>query len=347
MGGRMRAWTLLVGFALVSVWIGACLDFDRRAERRDSPERVTGATADDACDSRIHGRVPIPAGTGRIPIGGYANLVAVGEGYVWVPVADGDGPGRVTLLRIHPVSGVIARWPYHGSSEVRIATGGGAVWLADPQTRRLTRIDATTGRETVTRPFGIRRAPRELGVGAGGVWLVPGRGGDLAVADLGDGKVSRRVRTGVETIGDVAPTGSVVWLSTAAPPGVMRLDARTGRRLGRLVRVSATALDIAATEDRAWADLGDEDALVAVDAGNEEAALQAPNGGDAFAIALGFGSVWVTNYGDDTVTRLNAASGEPEGAPIPVGADPKGIAIGMGAVWVATAGACTLTRIVP
>jgi DNA-binding beta-propeller fold protein YncE len=341
----MRAWTLLAGIALVSVWIGACLDFDPRTERRGSPERVSGAKADDACDSPIHRRVPIPAGTGPIPIGGYANLVAVGEGYVWVPVADDSE--RVTLLRIDPVSGVIARWPYVGSSEVRIATSGGAVWLADPQTRRLTRIDATTGRQTVTRPFEGRRAPRELGVGAGGVWLVPGRGGDLAVADLADGKVSSRVRTGVQTIGDVAPAGGVVWLSTAGPPGVMRLDARTGRRLGRLVRVSATALDIAATEDRAWADLGDEDALVAVDAGKEEAALQAPNGGAAFAIALGFGSVWVTNYGRDTVTRLDATTGEPIGAPIPVGADPKGIAVGMGAVWVATAGACTLTRIVP
>jgi streptogramin lyase len=60
-----------------------------------------------------------------------------------------------------------------------------------------------------------------------------------------------------------------------------------------------------------------------------------------------FGSAWATNYGPDTVTRLDAASGERLGEPIPTGADPKGIAVGMGAVWVPNAGDCTLTRIVP
>jgi streptogramin lyase len=294
----------------------------------------------------VEGRVAIPAGTGRIPIGGYANLVAVGEGYVWAPVvAEGE---RVTILRIDPTSGAVARFPYEGSSEVRIRTGGGAVWLADPQTRALTRIDVATGRLTVTRPFGGRREPRELAVGSGGVWLVPGIGGDLAVADLRDGRVRRRVRTGVSAIGDVAPAGRTVWLSTAGPPGVMRLDARTGRRLGRLVRVEATALDIEATPERAWVDLGrEEDTLVRVDAHADEPTVRADNGGDAFAIALGFGSVWATNYGAATVTRLDATSGKRIGEPIATGADPKGIAAGMGAVWVANAGDCTLGRIVP
>lgn len=343
----MSARRLLAGIVLVALWIGACWDLDRRAQRPEPPERVTAAVPDDACDARVHRRVAFPAGTGRVAIGGYANLVAVGDGYVWLPVADAAAPERVTLLRIHPVSGVVARWPYEGSSEVRIRTGGGAVWLADPQTRELTRIDAKTGRATVTRPFGPRRAPRELAVGAGGVWLVPERGGDLAVADLHDGEVRRRVRTGVTTIGDVAPAGRVVWISTAGPPAVMRLDARTGRRLGKPVRVAATALDIEATSERAWVDLGEADTLVAVDAHADEPAVRAANGGDAFAIALGFGSVWVTNYGRGTVTRLDARTGDPIGRPIPVGADPKGIAVGMGAVWVATAGDCTLTRIVP
>jgi streptogramin lyase len=342
----MRAW-FVAGMALmIAALVGACWDLDGRDEPRELPERVAGGAPDDACDAKLHRRVAIPARTGRIPLGGYANLVAVGDGHVWVPVAD-PAAERVTLLRLDPVSGVVARWPYEGSSEVRIRTGGGAVWLADPQTRTLTRINTETGRRVVRRPFGARRGPRELAVGAGGVWLVPEIGGDLAVADLRDGRVRRRVRTGVSTIGDVAPAGRTVWLSTAGPPTVMRLDARTGRRLGKPVRVGATALDIEATPERAWVDLGDEDTLVGVVAHAEEPDLRAANGGSVFAIALGFGSVWATNYGSDTVTRLDAATGERIGEPIPTGADPKGIAVGMGAVWVANAAECTLTRIVP
>jgi len=125
----------------------------------------------------------------------------------------------------------------------------------------------------------------------------------------------------------------------------MRLDARSGRPLGKPVRVAATALDIEATPERAWVDLGDPDTLVSVVAREAGPTLRAANGGSVFAIALG--SVWATNYASDAVTRLDAATGRRIGKPIPTGEDPKGIAVGMGAVWVANAGDCTLSRIVP
>jgi len=256
--GRWRIWALLAGAGVIAVAVGACGDSDRRPSRGGSPARVTAAEPDTACDAKVTRRVRIPVGSGRIAIGGYANLVAVGHGSVWVPVADPAAPNeRITLLGIDPVSGAVTRWRYAGSSEVRIRAGGGAVWLADPQTRELTRIDIATGRRIVRRPFGAYRAPRELAVGAGRVWLVPETGGDLAVADLRDGRVRRRIQTGVSTIGDVAPAGQIVWLSPAGPPMVMRLDARSGRPVGKPVRVDATALDIDATPDRAWVDLGD------------------------------------------------------------------------------------------
>jgi streptogramin lyase len=66
-----------------------------------------------------------------------------------------------------------------------------------------------------------------------------------------------------------------------------------------------------------------------------------------FAIAIGHGSVWATNYGPDTVTRLDAETGERIGRPIPTGPDPKGIAVGAGSVWVANAGECTVSRLAP
>src|SRR6185436_116068 len=94
----------------------------------------------------------------------------------------------------------------------------------------------------------------------------------------------------------------------------------------------------------------------------------------------GESSLWVTNAGDGTVsridldtaqvsgdpiavgeqplgiavgktavcvTRLDPSSGEVQGEPIEVGRRPRGVAVGEGSVWVANAGDGTVTRIDP
>ena len=57
--------------------------------------------------------------------------------------------------------------------------------------------------------------------------------------------------------------------------------------------------------------------------------------------------MWVANAGDDTVTRIDPASGKVVGEPIEVGDDPIGIAVGAGAVWTANFRAGTVTRLEP
>ena len=57
--------------------------------------------------------------------------------------------------------------------------------------------------------------------------------------------------------------------------------------------------------------------------------------------------MWVANAGDDTVTRIDPASGEVVGEPIETGDDPIGIAVGDGAVWTANFRDGTVTKIAP
>jgi DNA-binding beta-propeller fold protein YncE len=52
------------------------------------------------------------------------------------------------------------------------------------------------------------------------------------------------------------------------------------------------------------------------------------------ALALGFGSVWVADYRDQTISRVDPRTGTT--ATIPVGGNPTGIATAGGAVWVWT-----------
>jgi YVTN family beta-propeller protein len=61
-------------------------------------------------------------------------------------------------------------------------------------------------------------------------------------------------------------------------------------------------------------------------------------------VAVGAGSVWVANSGERSVTRINAATGRVVGT-ITVGIGPSAVAFGGGAVWVANTGDGTVMRI--
>jgi peptide/nickel transport system substrate-binding protein len=65
------------------------------------------------------------------------------------------------------------------------------------------------------------------------------------------------------------------------------------------------------------------------------------------AVASGFGSVWVTNSTDDSVTRIDKATNNPVRINVESGASPSGIATGAGAVWVANTGNATVSKIDP
>lgn len=64
------------------------------------------------------------------------------------------------------------------------------------------------------------------------------------------------------------------------------------------------------------------------------------------AVEGGFGSIWVSVYGDDTEVRLDPATGKVI-ARIKTGSSPCGIAVGGGAVWVEDYGGNDVTRIDP
>ena len=76
-----------------------------------------------------------------------------------------------------------------------------------------------------------------------------------------------------------------------------------------------------------------------------EVVQRIPAGNDPVDLVVGDGAVWVANNGDDTVTRLDARRGTATGSPIKVGSNPVGIALSGDAVWVANAGEGTVSRI--
>ena len=88
-------------------------------------------------------------------------------------------------------------------------------------------------------------------------------------------------------------------------------------------------------------------AVLLLQGGDPEVAATIKVGKLPLGIAVGEGSVWVTDQGDDAATRIDPDSDDVSGRPIPVGADPAGIKTGEGSVWVANSGDDTVSRIDP
>jgi peptide/nickel transport system substrate-binding protein len=71
---------------------------------------------------------------------------------------------------------------------------------------------------------------------------------------------------------------------------------------------------------------------------------QIPVGTDPVGLAIGHGSIWATNAGGDTVSRIDGETGAVVQT-ISVGGGPTGIAFGEGSVWVANSLDGTVSRI--
>jgi DNA-binding beta-propeller fold protein YncE len=68
-------------------------------------------------------------------------------------------------------------------------------------------------------------------------------------------------------------------------------------------------------------------------------------GGRPLGVAVGPGSVWVTDQESNTLTPLDPDFDRVAGPPIPVGSEPAGVKSGEGFVWVANSGDGTVSRV--
>jgi YVTN family beta-propeller protein len=207
-------------------------------------------------------------------------------------------------------------------------------------------IDPETNRIVAAIPVGIRPGP--VAAGDGSVW----------VGNLQDRSVTRidtEERSVVRTVSvqDRTPTGltvgnGAVWVAHGLIGELSRVETQFGRVTQSLsVAGRASTGSVAIGAGYVWAAYGDATLArirpdpVRLDASTVTGAIPA-------AVVVVGRSVWVTNSGDATVQRFDAATFE-EGAirSFSVGGQPGAIAFGAGALWVANRADDSLTRIDP
>lgn len=334
--------------ALLAVTVALGAGCERGAGGRDSSP--AGRPAGEAAARATVGR---PIRVGPSPV-----AVAVGEGSVWV-ANNADGTvTRVDARERKPVGRPVRV----GSGPLAIAVGESSVWVATGE-GRLARIEPGTGRVAGT-PAEVPGAGG-VAVGAGAVWVTRRDSASVVRVDPASGQVEGApIQVGRQPT-DVAVAAGAVWVANSGDGTVTRIDPAAARPEGAPIRIGrAQVLALAASDDGIWAagtdsPLAERIAVARIDPRTGEVASRGGPvpGGIPMRLAVGLGSVWVTDAGGSPATaekpaapgvrRLDPGSARLVGSRLGVGAGPSGIAVGAGAVWVTSSGEGTVTPIEP
>jgi len=179
-------------------------------------------------------------------------------------------------------------------------------------------------------PIPVSPSPIAIDVGVGLVWVVD-PDGTVTRIDRSSGAALAPVAAGGALV-DVLADGDRAWVADIEGGTVRSIDGATGE-VGPAVTVPAGAVRLAKAGDRIWV-TGLEDRVTPLDpatgaVGPAVRVGTGPIGVEATATAL-----WVANSDDDTVSRLDPATGLELGPPIDVGDAPVAVAVTDRDVWV-------------
>jgi YVTN family beta-propeller protein len=214
-------------------------------------------------------------------------------------------------------------------------------------------IDPGTNELVAEVPVGI--GPEALSVGQGAAWAVNTEDRTVSRIDRRTREVRNYSVMGYPS--DVAAGPGVVWValglralvSRIAPEQAAAAAARPIPALGRGLACGRSTASIALDGKFVWfaCESGD---LARLNTETEEATRFLLTSSSAVAprfadIAFGLGSLWIVNRSENSIIRLDPATGERQS--INVGRAPTAIAIGYAAVWVTSFGADSVSRIDP
>jgi DNA-binding beta-propeller fold protein YncE len=182
----------------------------------------------------------------RIEVRGHPGPIAFGGNRVWV--ADDDGAG---ISVINAKGGrVVRRGLVTHAAPLRLAVGGGGLWVSSASTGSLRRIDLSSIRPG--KPILVGRGPAGVTVADGLVWVANSRGGTVSTVDsTTQVLVGGQIEVGSRPGGVDAGTNAV-WVATAADDAVVRIDLASREREGAPVEVGPEPGAVAVGESAVW-----------------------------------------------------------------------------------------------
>ncbi len=249
-----------------------------------------------------------------------------------------------------------------GVSPLAVTVADGSVWVANVDDETLSRIDPT---DLAARPatIPVDDYPSDVTAGAGSLIVALGALAELQLVNLEQNDAASPIPALGEGVSCGRPDASVAFGGGSAwfvcEVGELgRVDVRTGNasriglQAGLLTSPSSVLpelVDVAYGLGSLWVVNRAANSVVEIDPLTNQKKSAPTVGQKPSAIAVGDGSLWVTNFEDDTVTRIAipAPGQTPSLSTFEVGGGPVDVAVGEGAVWVANQLDRSVTRLDP
>ena len=241
-----------------------------------------------------------------------------------------------------------------GAKEVAItgdwlSQGAGGIWLSNPPTREIYRLDPRTG-ETVATVHVPQLPCAASDFGFGALWTATCDKRGLAKIDPATNRIAAHVAlpVGAADVGgeaSVAAGEGAVWVVLHGG-ALARIDPESLEVVAR-IPVQPGAAAVRAGEGAVWVTNPAKSLVQKIDPASNGVVATTPVGPEPRFLAAGEGGVWTLNQEDGSVTRIDPATGE-VAATIPAQVSGEGgdITTGGGSVWVRGSG-YLLTRLDP
>jgi len=267
-------------------------------------------------------------------------LIAVG-----LPLLLSDGGpidiGTNSVARIDAADGSLQLTSALGQRPGASAIGFGSLWVAQPDRGVVARLSLEDG-SMIDPSIRVGRAPSGIAVGGGAVWVTNAGDGTVSRIDLETNEVSQTLSAGAGPSG-IAVGDGALWVADSIGGELLRVDPTSGE--ARAVALAGQPSGVAFTADGVWVSVTPA-GIARVDPGDLSVTLAKDVGSGPTAVLSAFGSIWVANRFDGTVSRLEPSTGR-VAATIQVGGGPNALGAAAGFLWVADETDDSITAIDP
>jgi YVTN family beta-propeller protein len=249
--------------------------------------------------------------------------------------------GTNSIARINATDGSLQLTTALGQRPGASAIGFGSLWVAEPDRGVVARLSLEDG-SVIDPSIRVGSSPAGVAVGEGSVWVTNAGDGTVSRIDVETNEVSQTLRAGSSPSG-VAVGGGALWVADSIGAALLRIDPVSGEV--RTVALAGRPSGVAFTRNGVWVSVVPA-GIVRIDPADPSVTLTQTVGSAPSAVTPAFGSIWVTNHLDDTVSRVEPSSGQ-EVAKIQVGKGPNALGAAAGSLWVANELDGSISRIDP